>query len=187
MIYFIGGAPRVGKSSLTQRLAAKLQIGWISTDLLIDLLRTKGDVAIKQQWDAAPEAIKAAAEFFFPYLERFVWGVNSMADGYIIEGVDFLPAQIAQISVHYATRSLFLGCSQLTLEQFDQFPGRSRGYAALPEELRRRIVQDVPQWSDFVRQEAQQFGYPYLDMSGDFLLSLHEAETILTQAINPPH
>ncbi|MFN8444801.1 MAG: hypothetical protein U0175_28705 [Caldilineaceae bacterium] len=184
MIYFIGGAPRVGKSSLTQRLAAKLQIGWISTDLLIDILRTKGDVTIKQQWDAAPEAIKAAAEFFFPYLERFVWGVNSMADSYIIEGVDFLPTQIAQIAVRYATRSLFLGCSQLTLEQFDQFPGRSHGYAALPEELRRQIVQDVPPWSDFVRQEAQQFDYPYLDMRGDFSSRLQEAETILTEGNN---
>ena len=34
MIYFVGGAPRVGKSILCQQIAAKLAIGWISTDLL---------------------------------------------------------------------------------------------------------------------------------------------------------
>lgn len=186
MIYLIGGAPRVGKSSLAQQLAAKLQIGWISTDLLIDLLRTKGDLAIKQQWDASPEAIKAAAEFFFPYLERFVWGVNSMADSYIIEGVDFLPAQVAKLASQYTVRSLFLGRSQLTFEQFDRFPGRSRGYAALPEALRKRIVEDIPSWSDFVRHDAQQLGYPYLDMSGDFLSRLHAAETMLTANIPSP-
>jgi 2-phosphoglycerate kinase len=39
MIYLIGGAPRVGKSILSQRTAARLRIGWISTDLLADMLR----------------------------------------------------------------------------------------------------------------------------------------------------
>jgi 2-phosphoglycerate kinase len=34
MIYLIGGAPRVGKSTLCQQVSAKLGIGWISTDLL---------------------------------------------------------------------------------------------------------------------------------------------------------
>jgi 2-phosphoglycerate kinase len=34
MIYLIGGAPRVGKSILSQQLAAKLNIGWILTNLL---------------------------------------------------------------------------------------------------------------------------------------------------------
>jgi hypothetical protein len=68
----------------------------------------------------------------------------------------------------------------MTLEVFDQFPGRSRGYAGLPEELRRQFAGDVPLWSEFVRREAERFGYPYLDMAGDFPLRLHEAERILT-------
>ena len=41
MIYFVGGAPRTGKSILTQRISAKLKIGWTSSDLLIELLRVK--------------------------------------------------------------------------------------------------------------------------------------------------
>ena len=36
MIYFVGGAPRVGKSILGRRLSAKLKVGWVSTDLLSD-------------------------------------------------------------------------------------------------------------------------------------------------------
>ena len=56
----------------------------------------------KVEWNAAPEAIAAAAaEWFFPCLERFVWGVNSLAEGYVIEGVDFLPAQVAHLSAEY--------------------------------------------------------------------------------------
>jgi adenylate kinase family enzyme len=66
MIYLIGGAPRAGKSILAQSLAAKRNIGWVSTDLLIDLLRLKGDEGAKANWNAAPEAIGEAAKWFFP-------------------------------------------------------------------------------------------------------------------------
>ncbi len=180
MIYLIGGAPRAGKSILGQSISAKCSVGWISTDILIDLLRVKNEVGVKTTWDAAPEAIAAAAEWFFPYLERFVWGVSSHAESYLIEGVDFLPVHVAQLSANYPIRAVFLGCSHLTLERFDLFPGRSRGYAGLPEALRRQIVEDVPLWSDFIRQEASRFGYPYIDMAGDFSSRLHEAEAACT-------
>ena len=135
---------------------------------------------MKTEWNATPDAIISAAEKFFPYLERFVWGVSSMAESYLIEGVDFLPAQVSQLSKSYQIRAVFVGCSEMTLERFDQFPGRSSGYTFLPEETRRQIVHDVPLWSEFIRQEAECFGYTYIDMTGDFPSRLQEAEAILT-------
>lgn len=185
MIYFVGGAPRAGKSILGQRISAKLKIGWISTDILMELLRVKKDEGMKTEWNAAPEAIIAAAEWFFPYLERFTWGVTSTADSYLIEGVDFLPAHVAQLSAQYPIRSVFLGRSQMTLGQFNQFPGRSRGYTNLPEAFQRQIVQDVPLWSEFVRQEAGRSGCPYVDMIDDFSSRLDEAETVLITGAVP--
>ena len=154
MIYLIGGAPRVGKTILGQQISAKLRIGWVSTDLLLTLLRLKNDEGVKQEWDAHSAAIIANAEWFFPYLERFVWGVTSLAEHYVIEGVDFLPTQVAQLASQYQIRAMFLGCSRMTIESLDRFPGRSRGYSGLPEAMRRQIAQDVPRWSEFVRQEA---------------------------------
>ena len=180
MIYIIGGAPRAGKSILCQQVSAKLQVGWISTDLLLELLRLKNEEGVKTEWNAVPEAIIADAQWFYPYLERFIWGVSSLAENYVIEGVDFLPEQVMQLSAQYQIRSVFLGCSQMTLETFDQFPGRSPGYSSLPEEMRRQIVLDVPLWSEFIRQEAERFGYPYFDMIGDFSQRLDEAESMLT-------
>jgi len=180
MIYLLGGAPRVGKSILGQQVASKLKIGWISTDLLEALLRFKNEAGVKVEWNAAPEAITAAADWFFPYLDGFIFGVRSMAESYVIEGVDFLPAQVAQLSTKYPIRTVFLGCSKMTLESFNQFPGRSRGYAGLPEEVKRQIVQDVPLWSEFIRQEAERFSMPYVDMSDDFPGCLDEAEAVLT-------
>lgn len=180
MIYFVGGAPRAGKSILGQQTAANLGIGWISTDLLMEVLRVKHVEGTKSEWNAAPEAIVASSEWFFPCLERFVWGVSSLAESYVIEGVGFLPAQIAHLSAHYQIRAVFLGCSAMTLERFDRFPGRSRGYASLPKEIRRRFAQDVPLWSEFVQQEAVRFGYPYVDMSDNFHARLSDAEAALT-------
>ena len=181
MIYLIGGAPRVGKSILGQQIAAKLKISWVSTDLLVELLRVKNVAGTPSEWNADPGAIAARAAWFFPCLERFVWGANSLAGNYAIEGVDFLPAQAVQLATGYKVRSLFLGCSKMTLDRFDRFPGRSQGYANLPEELRRRFARDVPRWSEFIRQEAGRFGCPYVDMSDDFPLRLREAEALLIE------
>ena len=134
---------------------------------------------MKTEWDANPDAIISSAEKFFPYLERFIWGVSSMAENYMIEGVDFLPNQVSELSKQYQIRSVFMGCSEMTLERFDQFPGRSVGYTFLSEAMRLQIVHDVPLWSEFIRQEADRFGYPYLDMTGDFSSRLQEAEAML--------
>jgi len=179
VIYLIGGAPRAGKSILCQQVSAKLKVGWISTDLLVELLRLKKEEGVKTQWNAAPKAIIEDAQWFYPYLERLIWGASSLAENYVIEGVDFLPAQVVLLSAQYPIRSVFLGCSQMTLETFEQFPGRSRGYSGLPEEMRRQIVRDVPLWSEFIRQEAGRFSLSYFDMSGDFMQCLKEAETLL--------
>jgi 2-phosphoglycerate kinase len=184
MIYLVGGAPRAGKSILGQRIAAKLNIGWVSTDLLVELLKVYVEGA-PVEWNATPKAIAATAEWFYPCLERFVWRVSSMAESYVVEGVGFLPAQLAQLSSQYQIRSVFLGCSKMSLERFDRFPGLSRGYASLPEEMRRQFAQDVPLWSEFVRQEAKRFGYPYVDMIDDFSSRLSEADAVLTAGAFP--
>ena len=182
MLYLVGGAPRVGKSIVSQQTAAKLALGWISTDVLKELLRVQAPNVTSVQWNE-PATIAAAAEWFFPYLERFVWGVSSMAEHYLIEGVDFLPAQVAAIATKYPIRCVFLGCSEMTLDRFEQFPGHSLGYIGLPDPLRRQIVQHVPMHSALVQREAECFGFPYIDMVGDFPSRLREANAVLTGAI----
>ena len=67
----------------------------------------------------------------------------------------------------------------MTLESLDQYPGRSEGYAYLPDEMRRKIAWDVPLWSSFIRRECERFAYPYVDTARDFAQRLHEAEATL--------
>jgi len=183
MIFLVGGAPRAGKTILAQQVAVSLKAGWISTDLLVEILRVKSQARIDLEWNAALEAITAHAEWFFPCLERFIWGVISHAENYVIEGVSFLPAQVKVLSTQYQIRTVFLGCSRMTLESLDRFPGRSLGYSGLPEELRRQIANDVPLWSEFISQESKNFGYPYIDTVTDFPQQLTQAESILTASL----
>jgi hypothetical protein len=68
----------------------------------------------------------------------------------------------------------------MTLKRFEQFPGHSPGYIGLPADLRRQIVQHVPMHSALVQREAEHFGYPYIDMVGDFQVRLREASAVLT-------
>lgn len=180
MIYLVGGAPRAGKSLVGQQIASDLKMGWVSTDLLVELLRVKNEKGVKTEWNAAPEAILADAEWFWPYLERFIWGVSSQAENYLIEGVGFLPAQVRELSKKYQIRSVFLGCSQMTLEKLDQYPGRSPGYGYLPEELRRQIARDIPLWSRFIQAECERLGYRYVDMADDFSERLGQTAKALT-------
>lgn len=180
MIYLIGGAPRAGKSILGQQVARKLKTSWLSTDVLRDIVKLKQDEGPNLEWSPSPEVIAANAEWFFPYLERFIWGVSSLAEHYVIEGVDFLPAQVTRLAPHYPIHAVFLGCSRMTLTHFDQFPGRSQGYTGLPEAVRRQLAEHVPVWSMFIRQEAARFGYPYIDTVSDFAQRLQEAEVLLT-------
>ena len=183
MIYLIGGAPRVGKSILCQQFAATLSIGWVSTDLLLDLLRLKQEKGVKTEWNANLKSIRANTDWFFPYLDRFLWGISLMTESYVLEGVDFLPEQVKQLSSRYQIQSVFLGCSQMMPEMLIQLPGHSPGYTVLPESLRRKIAEDVPVWSDFIRQEAEQFDYPYIDTSNDFVQRLADAEALLTKGV----
>jgi 2-phosphoglycerate kinase len=179
MLYVIGGAPRTGKSILGQRLAAKLHIGWVSTDLLMEILRLVEEEGVKNNWNATPEAISQNATWFFPYLDRFISGIIAKAESYLIEGVDFLPAQITHLAESYPINSIFLGCLKMTLERFDQFPGHSPGYAKLPDEVRRQMAQDIPIWSKYIQQEAHKYGYSFIDMSDNFSMRVDEAETLL--------
>jgi len=171
------------RQAVGQQVAANLKIGWISTDLLLTILGMTNVEGIKTEWNATPEAITANADWFFPYFERFVWGASSLAENYLIEGVDFLPAQVKQLSTQYQLQAVFLGCSNMTLEHFDQYPGRSRGYSSLPEELRRQFARDVPLWSEFIRRECESFCYPYIDTVNDFPQQLAHAESILTSSL----
>ena len=75
------------------------------------------------------------------------------------------------------------GMLSYDVEGSQSIPRTFAGYGSLPEALRRQIVQGVPRWSAFIRQEAERFGYAYVDMVSDFSQRLAEAEIVLTTGV----
>ena len=66
MMYFIGGAPRAGKTILGHQIAANLRIGWISTDLLLTLLGMTNVEGTKTEWNAIPRHSRPTRNGSFP-------------------------------------------------------------------------------------------------------------------------
>jgi hypothetical protein len=178
LIYLIGGAPRAGKSTLAQQVSARLGIGWISTDVILEVIKVAEGEA-ERDWDASIESINSNSERFYPFFERFIWAVQSQTENYVVEGVDFLPVHVSRIMARWNVSAVFLGRSKMTIDEFDQYPGKSPGYANLPKELRKQIADDIPVWSNLLKTEADRFHFPYIDMSTNFIQSLEEAESVL--------
>jgi 1,4-alpha-glucan branching enzyme len=84
MVTLVGGAPRTGKTMLSQQVAAQQRTNWISTDLLKDILRVKTTLVphiLHPEWSRnaaiyqintrqfTPEGTFAAAEAHLPRLK----------------------------------------------------------------------------------------------------------------------
>ena len=70
VIYLVGGTPRVGKSSLAQRLLAVDGIPWLPTDVIRTVARRVAPEV--DAIDQDPVDAAALAEIMYPYIEQAV-------------------------------------------------------------------------------------------------------------------
>src|SRR5215471_17285447 len=94
VIYLVGGAPRVGKSSLAQRLLAIDGIPWLPTDVIRTVVRRVApDVdAIDQD----PVDAAALAEVMYPHIEQAAEVCAEEASRFLIEGFELAPSYPAR-------------------------------------------------------------------------------------------
>ena len=178
MIKLIGGAPRVGKTLLAERVAQDSRASWISTDVLTTVIRVGVPDLTRIDWGNV-DTITAHTERFFPYLERFIWGVTSLRAPYVIEGVDFLPAQAAQLAQRFGVRSVFLGDSEMTAARLQANLGRQPWLAGASPERFQEMADHVVAHTTLVKRECARLGLRFVDMAGDFEQRLREAAALL--------
>jgi hypothetical protein len=178
LIHLIGGAPRVGKTLLAERVARVLGASWISTDVLATVIRVGVPDLTHIEWGDVT-GIARHAERFFPYLERFTWGVASLRSPYVIEGVDFLPEQVTDLAKRFAVRSVFLGNSRMTATLLGTHLGRQPWLAGtLPEQLQ-SMAGHVVDHTKLIERECARFGLVFIDVADDFDRRSREAAAIL--------
>lgn len=159
MIYLIGGAYRIGKTTLSRRILREKGIPYISTDLLRNSLYTFLGRPFPEKWDDRPEE-------FFPYLKDFIRRCeNKYPEGVVIEGDIFLPQQISQIK-NNNIKCCFLGASNITVDQIkDSDPTNWVNYKS-PEE-QEYLPQGIMRISNIYKEESEKYGFIYFDIYPD--------------------
>src|SRR4051812_1174821 len=120
MIYLIGGVPRTGKSRLAALMLQRNLISCISTDVLRNFLdHSPAKVGIGEaELAKRPEA-------FAPYLYTFLRILQNKYEDYVVEGDIFTPEQVKVLQEKVALKCVFLGFSEVTLQDL-----RHRGATA---------------------------------------------------------
>jgi predicted kinase len=90
MLYLVGGPPRVGKSSLAQRLVQLKGIPWLPTDVVRTVLRRV--LPELDSIDQDPVDAARLAEFMYPHIEQPAEVCAEEAEQFLIEGFELSPS-----------------------------------------------------------------------------------------------
>ncbi len=146
VLYLVGGAPRVGKSSLAQRLLAIDGIPWLPTDVLRTVLRR-----VLPELDAIDHGTVDA----------------SLLDRFLIEGFELAPCYPGRLRAALAgieVRACFLGHGSFSSEDLAGY----RGPKPQHHGASRKDLGEAAGWirrrSRQLRDECGQAGMPYVDV-----------------------
>ncbi len=165
ILYLVGGAPRVGKSSLAQRLLAIDGIPWLPTDVLRTVLRR-----VLPELDAIdqdPVDAWLLAEFMYPHVEQAAEVCAEEAERFLIEGFEPSPSYPARLQAALEgveVRACFLGHSSFSIEDLAGYRGpKPQHHGASREELHKAAT--WIRWrSRQLRDECGDVGVPYVDV-----------------------
>jgi len=164
-LYLVGGAPRVGKSSLARRLLEADGIPWLPTDVLRTVLRRvlPGLDAVDQD----PVDARVLAEVMYPHVEQAAEVCAEEAERFLIEGFELSPSYPARLRAALegtAVRACFLGHEGFSVGDLLAYRGpKPQHHGASREELGEAAAW-IRRRSRQLRQECADAGVPYVDV-----------------------
>lgn len=180
MLYLIGGAPRVGKSTLAQLLLNKEGVAYIDIDWIISMLMFAAPhLGIKYAPEFSTQEFIQKAENFFPFLYQFIKYNQFVVDKYTIEGDSLLPTQVHQLQKEFSIKACFLGVSTLKLETLLQYPSKNNWIKVLTKEDLSKLCDWSVSVSNFLQKECEPYEIPYFDLSKDYQKTFEKAYTYL--------
>ncbi len=162
MIYFIGGTPRVGKSTLASLILERNRISILSTDVirnLIDFSPTK--VGIKDL------SVDKKSEVFFPYFLQLVKILQNKYSDYVIEGDLFTPEQLSTMQEQIKFKCCFLGTSNITLEDLKKIKTEHDWVSKFTQDEQEKLPKHFIQRSAVTKGEAEKYNFLYFDIYPD--------------------
>jgi predicted kinase len=165
ILYLVGGAPRVGKSSLARRLLETDGIPWLPTDVLRTVLRR-----VLPELDAIdqdPVDAWLLAECMYPHVEQAAEVCAEEAERFLIEGFELSPSYPARLRAALEgteVRACFLGHGGFSVEDLVGYRGpKPQHHGASREELREAAAW-IRRRSRQLREECGDAGVPYVDV-----------------------
>jgi hypothetical protein len=166
ILYLVGGAPRVGKSVLAQRLLKTEGIPWLPTDVLRTVLRR-----VLPELDAVdqdPADAAQLAELMYPHIEQAAEVCAEEAGQFLIEGFELSPSYPARLQaalVGTTVRSCFLGHCGFSADDLASYRGPKPQHE---REASRGELNEAAAWirlhSQQLREECDEEGLLYLDV-----------------------
>lgn len=182
VIYLVGGAPRVGKSSLAQRLLVSDGIPWLPTDVIRTVVRRV--VPEVDAVDQDPVDAVAFAEVMYPHIEQAAEVCAEEADRFLIEGFELAPSYPARLRAALAgseIRACFLGHRSFSAEDLAAYRGpkpQSEGDLS-PGELR-ESASWIRHRSRELAEQCTALRVPYVDVGQvGFSAAMAEARRLL--------
>ena len=182
VIYLVGGAPRVGKSSLAQRMLAIDGIPWLPTDVIRTVVRRVApDVdAIDQD----PVDAAALAEVMYPHIEQAAEVCAVEAHRFLNEGFELAPCyptRLRAVLGRTEIRACFLGHGSFSAADLAGYRGpKPQSEGELTPGALRESASWIRRRSSQLSQQCADLRVPYVDVGeAGFEAVMAEARRLL--------
>ena len=177
--FIICGASRSGKSVLAKRLKDRFNLNWIIGDAIVSSLEDAfPNIGISHHGDL--DEIGDRLETYIKYL---LWNYAYEGGGYVFDSTHLYPRHIERMreKLGEGLQVAFLGYAeadeQEKMAQIRRHDPAQDWWTAerTDDELKTHICAQISK-SRIIRQECEQFGFPYIETSGDFEKAISLAE-----------
>jgi 2-phosphoglycerate kinase len=179
MIYLIGGAPRIGKSTIAKQLAQSIGGRFVATDELEvpnkdpSVIFYSGAEKNIQTPDERIEAIINEAKQKTPLIENVINSSVKESRDTVIEGVHLFPVYVAKFMQTHGEaniKAISIGSTDIELilngMRYNTSPNNwSKDFT---QAVLRQIALFTRAFSEYVRDESQKYHLQYQERSNDF-------------------
>lgn len=183
-LWFVGGAPRTGKTRLATRLCRELRVSALSLDILrMGLARGAPSLGLD------PEAAGSdSARLLWPVVREMAGNMLEVGAAHVIEGDALLPDDVAALrdaAPERAVRACFLGVAApdraRRLREIRTFVDGNDWVADLDDAGVLWLIDATAAFSREVRDRCAATGLAYFDVGDDFSAASEAAYHFLTE------